>query len=201
MPNLEEALQQAKDKQGKPKFSRGNRPDRAVRSEPDNPNGSTFNRPLTPLAAVAIPAHFELAQNDPAENRRDAGSYAEKYSAKTNIAQEELAHNKPTKPEPVISSVETVIEPKTTFAKAPPLMEGYFKFSHGVFQNPILRDLSGDSFRIFLFLSSRAWQFPDSTGEVRASYSFIEMNTGVSVAQIKRSLSQMRDLGLARSCQ
>ena len=77
-------------------------------------------------------------------------------------------------------------------------MEGYFKFSHGVFQNPILRDLSGDSFRIFLFLSSRAWQFPDSTGEVRASYSFIEMNTGVSVAQIKRSLSQMRDLGLIK---
>ena len=73
---------------------------------------------------------------------------------------------------------------------------GFFKLSHRVFFEPLLRDLSGDSFRLFLWLSSRAWRFPTSDGTMRASVGFIESQAGMSHATISRALKTLKDKAL-----
>ncbi len=80
----------------------------------------------------------------------------------------------------------------------PPQKEasGFFKLSHAVFWDSTLRELSGDSFRLFLWLSSRAWRFPTSDGTVRASVSFMESQAGMSHATISRSLKKLKETGL-----
>ncbi len=73
---------------------------------------------------------------------------------------------------------------------------GYFKLAHSVFFDPLLRSLSGDSFRLFLWMSSRAWQFTDSTGALRASVRWITDGTGMSHATVSRALKVLREAGL-----
>jgi len=75
-------------------------------------------------------------------------------------------------------------------------VSGFFKLSHRAFCEPLLRDLSGDSFRLFLWLSSRAWRFPTSDGTVRASVGFIESQAGMSHATISRALKTLKEKGL-----
>ena len=74
--------------------------------------------------------------------------------------------------------------------------QGFFKLSHGVFGEPLLRDLSGDCFRLFLWLSSRAWRYPTSGGVVRASVGYIELHAGMSHATISRGLKTLKEKGL-----
>mgnify|MGYP001581968796 CR=1 FL=1 len=75
---------------------------------------------------------------------------------------------------------------------------GYFQLSHSVFQDPKLRELSGDAFRLFLWLSSQAWRFRDSDGTTRASISFITEATGMSHATVSRSLKVLKEMDLIR---
>lgn len=70
---------------------------------------------------------------------------------------------------------------------------GFFKLSHRAFFDPTLRELSGDCFRLFLWLSSRAWRFSTSDGTVRASVSYIETQAGMSHATISRALKTLRE--------
>jgi len=73
---------------------------------------------------------------------------------------------------------------------------GFFKLSHAVFTEPLFQGLSGDCFRLFLWLSSRAWRYPTSEGTVRASIGYIEGNTGSSHATISRGLKTLKEKGL-----
>ncbi len=75
-------------------------------------------------------------------------------------------------------------------------IEGYFKIPHAMFSNDIIRNLSGDCFRLYLWLHSRAWRFPDSDGVLRASISFIELCTGVGHAAVSRSLKTLKEVSL-----
>jgi len=75
---------------------------------------------------------------------------------------------------------------------------GFFKLSHRVFAEPALRQIPGDCFRLFLWFSSRAWRYPTSTGILRASVRFIETETGMSHANISRSLKLLKDSGLVK---
>ncbi len=100
-------------------------------------------------------------------------------------ARSELAHSDSSKESEKISDEETHGQPK-----------GYFKLSHDVFWNPILRSLSGDCFRLFLWMSSRAWRFPNSDGTVRASVRFITDQTGIARATVTRSLKLLRETDL-----
>jgi DNA-binding transcriptional ArsR family regulator len=77
-----------------------------------------------------------------------------------------------------------------------PRLTGFFKMSHAIFCDSAIRKLSGDSFRLFLWMSTQAWRFPDSDGRVRASLTYIELGTGVSLATISRSLKQLKKEGL-----
>lgn len=73
---------------------------------------------------------------------------------------------------------------------------GFFKLSHNVFSEPLLQKLSGDCFRLFLWLSSKAWRYPSSDGLIRAAVRFIEDETGISHANISRSLKALKEAGL-----
>lgn len=75
-------------------------------------------------------------------------------------------------------------------------IEGYFKIPHGMFSDDVIRNLSGDCFRLFLWLHSRAWRFQDSNGVLRASISFIELCTGVGHAAVSRSLKTLKEASL-----
>ncbi|MGK5085749.1 helix-turn-helix domain-containing protein [Bdellovibrionota bacterium FG-1] len=76
--------------------------------------------------------------------------------------------------------------------------QGYFALSHGALQNPQVMALSGDGFRVFLWMNTQAWRFPNSNGEVRASVSYLSRNTGVSSASVSRILSSLVEAGMIR---
>ncbi len=75
---------------------------------------------------------------------------------------------------------------------------GFFKLAHSVFADKKLQGVSGDCFRLFLWLSSKAWRFSTSDGTVRASVSHIESETGMSHASISRGLKTLKELHLIR---
>jgi hypothetical protein len=56
--------------------------------------------------------------------------------------------------------------------------------------------MSGDCFRLFLWLSVRAWRYPNSPGVVRAAVSFIEEQTGMGHATVSRALKALKESGL-----
>lgn len=70
--------------------------------------------------------------------------------------------------------------------------KGYFRVDHQIFEDSRMKSLSGECFRVFLWMSSRAWRFPASRGFLRASVSYIHVHTGVSEATINRSLSDLK---------
>jgi DNA-binding transcriptional ArsR family regulator len=74
--------------------------------------------------------------------------------------------------------------------------KGYFRVDHQIFQDECLRRLSGEGFRIFLWMSSRAWRFPASKGFLRASISMIHLYTGVSEATVSRVLNELKKADL-----
>lgn len=78
---------------------------------------------------------------------------------------------------------------------------GFFPLTHGVFRDPRLRKLSGDGFRVFLWLSSQAWLFPDSTGQLQAAVSWISEETAVSEASVSRILRVLQAEKLLRRVQ
>lgn len=75
-------------------------------------------------------------------------------------------------------------------------MRGYFKLSHAIFSDRILRELPGDCFRLFLWMSSRAWRFPTSEGILRASVNFVTEQTGMSHATVSRALKALKETEL-----
>jgi len=72
----------------------------------------------------------------------------------------------------------------------------FFRLSPRVFSESLTRGLSGDCFRLFLWLSWRAWRYPNSPGVVRAAVSFIEQETGMGHATASRALKKLRESGL-----
>lgn len=73
---------------------------------------------------------------------------------------------------------------------------GYFQLNHSVFRDPKLRELPGDTFRLYLWLSSQGWRFPDSDGTLRAAISFITDAIGLPHATVSRGLKLLRETGL-----
>jgi DNA-binding transcriptional ArsR family regulator len=75
---------------------------------------------------------------------------------------------------------------------------GYFIMAHAVFHDPTVRTLSGDGFRVFLWMSCQAWRFRNSIGQVQAAVSWIARETGVSEAAVSRILRLLTDRGLIK---
>jgi hypothetical protein len=69
--------------------------------------------------------------------------------------------------------------------------QGYFMLAHSVFMNPVLRELTGDAFRVFIWMSAQAYRFKTSDGTLRASIGYINAGTGVSQATVSRILDAL----------
>jgi hypothetical protein len=79
-----------------------------------------------------------------------------------------------------------------------PSASGFFKLPHSIFDDPLLKDLSGEQFRLYLWLAMRAWRFPFSDGTVRASLSYIQMNLPISESTAIRILKVLQQRNLIR---
>jgi len=77
-----------------------------------------------------------------------------------------------------------------------PTNRGFFRLSDRTFSYPQLQQLSGDCFRLFLWMSSRGWRYQKSDGSLRASVGFIEIHTAMSHATISRCLKTLRESSL-----
>ncbi len=142
-------------------------------------------QPQTETLQPKLPPRFERAQNEEPQIEK----------ARTEVAQIDPPQKEaPQKEAHLIPQVEQpqIEEPQREIGTP----QGFFKLSHGVFSEPLLKDLSGDCFRLFLWLSSRAWRFPSSGGVVRASVGYIEMQAGMSHATISRGLKTLKERGL-----
>lgn len=73
---------------------------------------------------------------------------------------------------------------------------GFFMLAHSVFQSPILRELSGDAFRIFIWMSSQAWRFRESNGQFRAAVDYIAAKCGCSRSTVTRGLADLKSTKL-----
>lgn len=147
----------------------------ATHSEPPHDENIHFVAPQTDLPQFKVPlsddAHFEQSQFEG--------------------FQEEIAHIEAPQLEFPHSEV-------PEFQKEGGAGGGFFMLSHRTFSNPTLQRLSGDCFRLFLWLSTRAWRFRKSNGTLRAAVSYIEQDTHMSHATISRGLRTLQDLDLVR---
>jgi hypothetical protein len=75
---------------------------------------------------------------------------------------------------------------------------GYFQLTHAIFRDPELRTLSGDTFRLYLWLSCQGWRFRDSDGTLRASVGFITEGCGLPHATVSRGLKTLREKRLVQ---
>jgi hypothetical protein len=88
-------------------------------------------------------------------------------------------------------------KPRTTPSQVSATNGGsFFKLSDRAFSLPQLQRVSGDSFRLFIWMSSKAWRFVKSDGTLRASIGYIEEGTGMSHATISRCIRTLREEGL-----
>jgi DNA-binding transcriptional ArsR family regulator len=113
------------------------------------------------------PPQVEVPRNEPTQNEVTQVEHAQK-----EIAQNEVPHFEA------------------------PSIGGFFKLPHDAFFDEALRRLSGDEFRLFIWMSSQGWRFRDSDGSLRASVSFIEVGTGMSHASVSRALKRLREANL-----
>lgn len=95
----------------------------------------------------------------------------------------ERPQTKQTKTEPAQKEA-----PQTERAPA----KGFFMLARSAFADPDLQRLSGDAFRLFIWMSAQAWGYQDSDGTLRASIGFMCGGTGVSHATVSRALGQLK---------
>jgi len=97
-----------------------------------------------------------------------------------------------------LANVVLRIKPREEFRSKTKKMKGYFRVSHTLFEDQAIQKLSGECFRVFLWMSSKAWRFQGSQGMLRASVSKISSETGVGKSTISRALSDLKKEKLIR---
>lgn len=131
--------------------------------------------------------HHQHAQNKPP--RCDL---TQKELTKSEATQSERPKNGPSQNEASTSSKVAQIDPRQIEQAS----KAFFRLSDRAFSYPQLQNLSGDCFRLFLWMSSRGWRFQNSDGTLRASVGYIEDNTAMSHATISRCLKTLRETAL-----
>lgn len=155
--------------------------------------------------------HDEGADMEIAHNERPLSAGAGRVSTPSraqNSDSDEAARKKEPRPEPAPSEApQNERLQKADAQSEPPQFEApedrvsetaFFKLSHRVFSDPKLQKMSGDCFRLFLWMAAKAWRYPNSEGTIRASISFIEEGTGMSHANVSRCLKALKELDLVR---
>ena len=75
---------------------------------------------------------------------------------------------------------------------------GFYKLPHTIFEEPAVKELTGEQFRLYLWLTMRAWRFPFSDGTVRASLTYIQRYLPISESTASRALKKLQNYGLIR---
>ena len=70
--------------------------------------------------------------------------------------------------------------------------QGFFMLAHSVFEDEVIRNLSGDAFRIFIWMSAQAWRFKESKGEFRGAVDYISLKCGCSRSTVTRGLQDLK---------
>ena len=113
------------------------------------------------------------------------------------------AQNKPALKKPVDAIPVQIEHAKFEYAKIENTQieetesyKGFFMLAHSVFENELVRALSGDAFRIFVWMSAIAWRFKNSKGEFRASVDYVSMKCGCSRSTATRGLQDLKSKNL-----
>ncbi len=75
---------------------------------------------------------------------------------------------------------------------------GFYKLSHTIFEIPQIKNLTGEHFRLYVWMLMKAWRFPDSTGTIRASLSYIQRHLPISESTATRALKSLQKLGVIK---
>lgn len=130
--------------------------------------------------------HTQIEQPQTAlpQSERPQNKVTQDEAPQKKVAKNEVPRNEAARPtEEAQNEVPQNEQPSRTF----------FRLSDRAFSYPQLQQLSGDCFRLFLWMSSRGWRYQNSDGSLRASVSFIEDNTSMSHATISRCLKTLRE--------
>ena len=156
--------------------------------------------PLSEAAPNASPQNRlpkkEVAQNEVPNSKVPRKELPQLEGTHSNVpqnqaAQKEVAENGGSHGEP----------PQSVVAQDKESGSAFFRLSHRAFSDPKLQGMSGDCFRLFLWMASKAWRYPNSDGKVRAAIRFIEEGTGMSHANVSRCLKALKELELVRVVQ
>lgn len=149
--------------------------------------------------------HREVDQNEVSQTERAQNGYSQNEGARIEVPQSKLAkteapQNKSARNEQAQNERAKIRNTEDTFtgSNSQPNGTGFFKLSVRTFSLPQLQKLSGDCFRLFLWMSSKAWRYLSADGTLRASIGYIAAATGMSHATISRSVKTLRDEGLIR---
>lgn len=136
----------------------------------------------------------EVAHSEPAQTEQPSIGLPRSEPPQNEVARYEAPRKKAAKNEVPRNEVASPTEgPQNEVAKTEQPSRTFFRLSDRAFSYPQLQKLSGDCFRLFLWMSSRGWRYQNSDGSLRASVSFIEDNTAMSHATISRCLKTLRE--------
>lgn len=140
-----------------------------------------LNKPLAKNPGLK-PPQVEVPQNEVAQSEASRTEVPKNEQPKVEVPQAKITQNE---------------LPRNELAQneAAPF-SGFFKLPHEAFFDETLRNLSGDEFRLFLWMSAQGWRFPDSDGLLRASVSYATVGTGMSHASVSRALKALREAKL-----
>lgn len=196
-------------------------PEQPTRNEPPNSRVAQLEVPQVrspqtegtrSKVAHSQQARSEIAQDEATQSERPRSERAHNEQTPSEVTKNESTHhvharnepprNEPTQREQTRSETSRNMPPLTerpqsevgTASEA--TSKGFFRLSDRTFSYPRLQQLSGDCFRLFLWMSSRGWRYQKSDGSLRASVGFIETHTAMSHATISRSLKTLRELSL-----
>lgn len=184
-----------------------------------------INRPfeLRPLAELVgkIP-HFEVTQSEVHQNEGTQTKLPQIEGPQNDVAQRDLARPESKNSQGMKPHQNEVPEIKVPHFKEPqiehpqnevgqnehsqievpqnekPRTDGFFMISHSLFRDPLLRNLPGDAFRVYLWMCANGWRYPSSTGHIRAAVGYIAKGTGVSTATASRCLQILKGQKLIR---
>jgi hypothetical protein len=134
----------------------------------------------------------DLARKEVPQSQHTENAHTQKEFARTEHTKKECPQN-----EVAVEVSSEGCDPDTDTRTES--YSGFFRLSHSIFSESTMRDLSGDSFRLFLWMSARAWRYPDSTGVIRASVRYVEGQTGMGHATISRAFKTLKELQLVKS--
>jgi hypothetical protein len=102
------------------------------------------------------------------------------------------AQLKPTLKAPAQIQEAQIEQPEVQGAQKKEPAQGFFMLAHSVFDEEVVRNLSGDAFRIFIWMSAQAWRFKESKGEFRAAVDYISVKCGCSRSTVTRGLNDLK---------